>query len=118
MTIAARIREDLEARIASGRDLPSSWTLASLAQRYGVSFTPVRQAVDELVARGYLLRHGSGRLGVNASKLGSAPERAVQGAAPVADWYAVLLGQVLQTSLKGEGVFLREEAMAEQLGVG
>jgi DNA-binding GntR family transcriptional regulator len=118
MTISLRIREDLEARIASGRELPDCWTLTSLAERYGVSFTPVRQAVEQLVAGGYLLRQGTGRLSVNPARLGSTPSRAIQTPTTEPDWYAVLRNHVIQTSLQGESTFLREEATAERLGVG
>ncbi|TWT84304.1 Xylose operon regulatory protein [Planctomycetes bacterium CA13] len=61
MTISSYIEQDLEARIRSG-ERPPKLTIGALAQHYGVSFSPVRAAVNQLVARCVLVREANGRL--------------------------------------------------------
>jgi DNA-binding GntR family transcriptional regulator len=96
--MAAYIREDLKARIHAGRGLPAKLTLEGLSRHYGVSFTPVRAAVRELVRGRFLRKGANGRL-----ELRSNPPRA---------------GDALRRSLKGEAVYLREEAAAAKYGIG
>ncbi len=86
-------------------------TLVALAKRYSVSLTPVRQAVRELTIAGVLKKSKTGRLRYVASKPGAAPT-------PHRDWEAELRADVLQRSLRGDQEFLREEALAERLGIG
>lgn len=88
-------------------------TLASLAARYGVSATPVRRAVDELVAQGVLERTSGGRL-VGAGASGAAPPPP---AAP-RPWEDALRREVLERALRGRDDFLREEALAARIGAG
>ncbi len=64
------IRGDLQAHIAAGGPLPAPLTLDGLSGHYGVSMTPIRRAVRELIADGYLRRRENGRLAVNSRRLG------------------------------------------------
>ncbi|MEO5794193.1 MAG: GntR family transcriptional regulator [Rhodoferax sp.] len=63
MKISAQLREKIEDRIATGVLLPgSALDEASLAQLYGVSRTPVREAMIQLAAEGLIEmrpRHGA-----------------------------------------------------------
>ena len=86
-------------------------TLAALATHYKVSLTPVRQAVLELTVAGVLKKSKTGRLRYVASKPGAAQT-------PRRDWEAELRTDILQRSLLGDQEFLREEALAERLGIG
>ena len=64
-TISQYIECDLAGRIESNEAGSLSLTLQSLSRHYGVSPTPVREAVRRLLAGGVLIRRGNGRLEVN-----------------------------------------------------
>ena len=83
MTIVAEIKQDLKSRIESQRT-PERLTLAALSQHYGVSFTPVRAVVDELIRERYLLKQQNGRLaiGARATRKKTASERRANGSEP------------------------------------
>ncbi len=119
MTIASYIAQDLESRMRSGDGLPDKLTLGGLAEQYGVSFTPVRVAIRELIDRELLIKKSNGRLAVNADGIsGSGKRESVPPPVPPKDWDAILGDEVLLLSLRGEAVFLREEAVAERHGIG
>ena len=118
MMIAAYIKNDLAARLKSGREPPVQLTLDSLAMYYNVSFTPVRTAVAELIDEG-LLRKGANRrltacvqAAADGSKCGALklPE-------PPRDPFESVAGDLVQLSLQGESIYLREEATAEKYGI-
>jgi DNA-binding GntR family transcriptional regulator len=119
MTIATYIQLDLESRIRGGSDLPPKLTLSALADHYGVSLTPVREAVDDLLERGVLLKGKNRRLAINPREVGRGAQRLMP-ARPEAppNWDDVLMQYVLLESLRGEPVFLREEALAARFGIG
>ncbi len=111
MTLAAYIREDLRGRLRSGGGVPRL-TLRDLSAHYGVSMTPVRRAVAELLREGSIRKAGNGRL---------APGRRPAPARPVASPAAReerIARDLLRRSLEGRGEFLREEAAARAYGVG
>ncbi|MFT5288877.1 MAG: DNA-binding GntR family transcriptional regulator [Planctomycetota bacterium] len=115
MRISEYIQRDLEFKIRVGSDLPEKLTLGAIAQLYGVSATPVRLALGELVGQNLIIRQENGRLKLNPS----APGDCV--AAPPArptDWEDVLAREVILMSMRGEDGFVREEAMAERHGIG
>ena len=116
MTISEYIEQDLESRIQSGDDLPLRLTLGQIAKMYDVSATPVRAALDGLLARGLLTKRENGRLQIPGSK------RRKKGAArpaPPVDWDAVLGREIILLSLVDPSdPFVREEAMAEKHGIG
>ena len=115
MTLATYIRDDLKARILGGT-LTGKVTLRDLSEGYGVSLTPVREAVEALVREKVLEKEESGRLAI--------PEAPPRGARPGAaapalrDWHQEIARDILRRSLRGEEEFLREEATAEAYGVG
>ena len=114
MTLAAFIHEDLRARILGGT-LTGKVTLRDLSQGYGVSLTPVREAVQALVRDKVLRKDESGRLAISPS-----PPRSGRASATPRpqDWHQVIARDLMRRSLRGEADFLREEAMAERHGVG
>ena len=118
MRMAAYIREDLKTRIRSGRDLPAKLTLADLSRHYGVSFTPVRAAVRDLVRDRTLRKAGNGRLELRtAASRAAAPRRARAPERP-GGAERLLMTAALRHSLKGQEVYLREEATAAKYGIG
>jgi DNA-binding GntR family transcriptional regulator len=117
-TIASYIKSDLKARLRA-HDLPSAQlTLVDLAEHYGVSLSPVRAAVRELLRERVLLKKANGRLEANpkANRGRASP----QPAAPPSprDLEAVLAQVVIRMALRGQDEFLRENATAEELGIG
>ncbi len=112
------IRNDLRQRICRAQSLPQRLTLHTLSKEYGVSITPVRAAVDALVADDLLLRGENGRLAVNRKKLGSAKGRNLPAApAPPRDYLQDIARDLIAESLRGKAVFVREEPTAERYGV-
>jgi DNA-binding GntR family transcriptional regulator len=116
MRMAAYIEEDLKARIHAGAGLPAKLTLETLSRHYGVSFTPVRAAVRELIKGRFLRKHGNGRLEVSPDP--PRPSRSRGGIEGPADRERQLATDALRLSLKGEAVYLREEAAARKYGIG
>ena len=110
------IRGDLQAHIAAGGPLPAPLTLHGLSGHYAVSMTPIRRAVRELIADGYLApgERPAGRQfpppgpcgEESAARPGAAP-RLFQRDPPLAG----------QLSLAGRTVFVREEETAERVAV-
>jgi DNA-binding GntR family transcriptional regulator len=113
MSIATFIKQDLIANIRTGQLGSERLTLGELSKRYSVSVTPVRAAVRELVEERYLKKDDNGRLAINSdSPAGSA-------AAPQepTDWSEVITNDLVQLSLHGAPVLLREETTAEKYGI-
>ena len=121
-TIRDYIKRDLLGRIGAAGDLPADLTLAALARHYGVSFTPVRAAIRDLVAEGVLLKQGNGRVRVDPENAATADLAAVgEGPEPTRRSAVVeeaLAAEVIGRSLRGEADYVREEAAAQRLGVG
>ncbi len=124
MTISDYIEQDLESRIRSGNDLPERLTLGQIAEMYDVSLTPVRAALDGLLARKLLIKQENGRLQIAATKPARRPaskqrKKAAARPAPPVDWDAALGREIILLSLVDPSdPFVREEAMAEKHGIG
>lgn len=118
MTHSAHIEQDLRRRILEGRP-PERLTLGALAEEYGVSPMPVREALTALAEEKLLVRdRPGGRLQIDeqvakrmAKRLGpiEVPERV--------DWDAQLRDEVVRLSLEGFDDYLREEATAERFEI-
>jgi DNA-binding GntR family transcriptional regulator len=123
-TISQYIERDLAGRIGTDEVLPASLTLHSLSQHYGVSSTPVREAIRRLLAEGVLVRQNNGRLDVNRASRGRArdqrPRTTDEPGPPrqALDLESNLAAELIRKSLRGESDYLREEATAERFGVG
>lgn len=118
VTIAAYIREDLRARILSGKDVPERLTLRDLSCGYGVSLTPVRQAVEALLGERLLRKEPNGRLAVERGALGRQPAAKRKPVLPPGAWDQIVARDVLKLSLQGREEFLREESTADRYGIG
>lgn len=120
MSITEYVRDDLAARLRSGRELPAQLTLDSLAEFYNVSFTPVRAAIAELIEEGLLEKGPNRRLIIKAENLGTPPENPDELAplpAPPKDNYPLIVTDMVQMSLLGDEIHLREEVTAEKYGM-
>ena len=118
MSIATYIKDDLAAQLTSGRELPVQLTLDSLADHYSVSLTPVRTAVAELIDEGLLRKGANHRLAATASRRkGTRSRRKPKLPEPPRDSYEVIGSDLVQLSLRGEPIYLREEATAEKYDI-
>jgi DNA-binding GntR family transcriptional regulator len=117
MSWSKYIKDDLEARIGSGRELPARMTLYALSKRYGVSLTPVRIAVNELIAEGFIEKGENGRLRVVPEKIGRAHGGPVVQPKRPRDYYEEISKNLLTQSMCGEAVFVREEDTAKRYSV-
>jgi DNA-binding GntR family transcriptional regulator len=120
-TMSAYIRQDLKSRIGSLESLPFALTLTALAGHYAVSFTPVREAVRDLVGEGVLLKHENGRLAINPRANKARARRTPAPPTPPRDHTSLedaLAVELVQRSLRGEDDYVREEATADRHRVG
>jgi DNA-binding GntR family transcriptional regulator len=113
MSVAAFIKQDLIANIRSGDIGSDRLTLDALSKRYQVSATPVRAAVRELVEERYLTKGENGRLSIRfESRSSAAPAPKMP-----TDWGEVIANDLIQLSLDGAAVLLREETTAQKYGI-
>lgn len=120
MSISTYIKHDLLDRLQSGRPLPAKMTLESVADLYQVSVTPVRAAVNELVAEGVIKKGKNRRLTLVRRSLASSGEAEKSVSTPPQpppDLLDIVANDFVQLSLGGEPVQLREEATAEKFRV-
>lgn len=120
MTISEQIANDLRAHVIAGEQPPYPLTLGGIANHFGVSMMPVRQAVESLVEEGFLLRGANGRLGFNARRKSRSGDRSaaeMRPPMPVSPDKRVT-DHVIELSLRGRDELLREEATAERFGIG
>jgi len=113
MSIATFIKQDLIASIRSGKISAERLTLDALSKQYRVSTRPVRVAVQELIEEKYLEKGENGRLAIPFKSVGgdvSPPEKPVE-------WSEVIANDLVQLSLEGAPILLREETTAEKYGV-
>jgi len=123
-TISDYIASDLAGRIGARSGLALRLTLHALSSHYGVSPTPVREALRRLLAEGVLVRRDNGRIDVNPEAGDTGPARRDSPAgnrlpherAHILE--AALATEVIRKSLSGEADYLREEATAARFGVG
>lgn len=118
MSIAIYIKDDLAAQLKSGQKLMVQLTLESLAEHYNVSLTPVRTAVAELIDEGLLQRDTNHRLTATAPRRrGTRARHKPKPPELPRDPYEVVAGDLVQLSLRGEPIYLREEATAEKYDI-
>jgi DNA-binding GntR family transcriptional regulator len=120
-TMVHYIAGDLRSRIQAGEPMPENLTLSGLSLRYGVSTTPVRAAVRQLVQESVLVRLEGGRFSVNPVRRGQQPpepEQLPDRPPDIEHWEAVLAPEIIRMSLRGETTYLREEATSARLGIG
>ena len=117
MSIANYIKEDLEARLKSGEELPAKLTLKSLSEYYDVSFSPVRTAITELIDGGLLVKGSNKRLIPNANIKITKKGKKNKLPKPPQDMFKVIANDIVKLSLKGDGIDLREEVTARKYGI-
>jgi len=118
MKLAERIFEDLCARIETGKGPPCKLTFSALSKHYQVSLTPVRTAVKQLVADGYLVALDNGRLQVSDNPPTKRRARKIDLANLTPDPEAMIQADLIRLSLIGDSRYMREGAAAAKYGIG
>lgn len=119
MSLTAFITKELKSRILAGVDLPESLSLIDLSVHYGVSISPVREAVSNLITEGYIDKLPNRRLRINSAMIGTGDTtEPVDYPLIPKDWGEVLLEEVMHESLRKQAVYLREGFLSEKYGVG
>lgn len=118
MKLSERIYEDLCSRIEAGEGPPCKLTFSALSKHYGVSLTPVRTAVKQLVSEGFLVTLDNGRLQVSDNPPQRDGANRLVSADPPADHEAVIRSDLIRLSLIGDSRYMRESAMAAKYGIG
>jgi DNA-binding GntR family transcriptional regulator len=118
MKLADRIYEDLCTRIESGEGPPCKLTYSALSKHYGVSLTPVRTAVKQLVIDGYLAALQNGRLKVSDKLPKPRRSKRVDLSTPPPDYEAIIRSDLIHLSLTGDSRYMREGAAAAKYGIG
>lgn len=114
MSFTTFIKQDLIASIRVGKLDSDRLTLQALSARYQVSARPVRAAVRELIEEKYLEKGDNGRLAIHHKP----PAGVVSPPQEPVNWGAVIANDLVQLSLAGKPLLLREEATAERYGIG
>ena len=118
MSIATYIKDDLAAQLLSGRELQVQLTFDSLAEHYKVSYSPVRTAVAELIDEGLLEKGLNRRLKASAPpNVNTRTRRAPKQPELPSDPYEIIASDLVQLSLRGDPVYLREEATADKYDI-
>ncbi len=94
-------------------------TINALAKHYEVSFTPVRTALEQLAEQGLLTKMPNGRLArIEPSEKGATSKLdEAELPTPPRNSYTIIEGDLVDLSLEGESIYLREEATAEKYGL-
>lgn len=120
MSITNYIEQDLQAHIAGAGELPVKLTLTALAEHYDVSITPVKAALDKLIADRFVIKGDNGRLSLNPRKKRTKGGRTAKTKKPASlkDWDAIIAEDIILQSINSDPTPLREESTAERFGVG
>ena len=113
-TLSQQIESELREAVCRGKNPAYPLTLNGMAKHFDVSIQPVRTAVETLLEERWILRNAQGRLALNPKQKGKKTTPPL----PNQDIATQLEQIIIQHSLRGENLFLREEETAEQLGVG
>ena len=119
MSLTRHIKHDLMARIDRGEALADLLTLERLSDHYNVSLTPVRIAVTELIDEGFLQRSTNRRL-VITKRRGRQRQPKTKQPDPLQTFethFATVTQDLIEQSLKGISIILREEATARKYNV-
>jgi DNA-binding GntR family transcriptional regulator len=115
MSYTTYIKQDIIANIRSGEIRSHRLTLEALSKHYRVSETPVRGAIRQLIEEKYLKKEANGRLAIRFRPRSCAA--AVISPEEPTDWGKVIADDLVQISLKGVPVLIREETTADKYGI-
>ena len=116
MKLSSRIQNDLGSQLMNN-SLSVPLTIDGPIQHYGVSYTPIRQALNRLIEDGLIRKKTNGRLeplklsnqkNIEISKYEPSQERIHS---------TQITEEIVQLSLSGKEIFVREEATARKYNI-
>ena len=117
MSLVARIKNEIGSRLEKSEDLQIPLTVQGLSEHYGVSYTPVREAIGELIGVGLIRKKSNGRLEAippnKRTKKSNFLTKQESEKKPVEN----ITKELVEISLGGEECFVREEATASKHGL-
>jgi DNA-binding GntR family transcriptional regulator len=117
MSLVAHIKNEIGSRLERSEDLQIPLTVQGLSEHYGVSYTPVREAIGELIEVGLIRKKSNGRLEAitpkKRSKKSNFRTEEESQKKPVEN----ITKELVEISLGGEECFVREEATANRHGL-
>ncbi|MEM8945288.1 MAG: GntR family transcriptional regulator [Planctomycetota bacterium] len=112
------IYADVRSELSQTGAYDGKLTLTALAQRYDVSLSPVRAAVDRLIAEGYLEKSKTKRLQVAERIPKNRRGETTSNATLLVDREARIREDIIRLSLGGHTGFLRERTLTEKHPLG
>ena len=116
MKLASRIEKDLSAQLLSN-SLSCPLTMDGLSQHYGVSYTPVRKALNGLIEEGLIRKKENGRLELIETFKPHTYEARSFEIEDIPDPSIEITRELIELSLSGKEVFIREESTARKHGL-
>ena len=117
MSLVTRIKNEVGSRLERSEDLETPLTVQGLSEHYGVSYTPVREAIGELIGVGLIRKKSNGRLEAippnKRTKKSNFLTKQESEKKPVES----ITKELVEISLGGEECFVREEATASKHGL-
>ena len=117
MSLVTRIKNEIGSRLERSEDLQIPLTVQGLSEHYGVSYTPVRKAIGELIGVGLIRKKSNGRLEATPpnkrTKKSNFLTKQESEKKPVEN----ITKELVEISLGGEECFVREEATASKHGL-
>ena len=117
MSLVTRIKNEIGSRLERSEDLQIPLTVQGLSEHYGVSYTPVREAIGELIGVGLIRKKSNGRLEATPpnkrTKKSNFLTKQESEKKPVEN----ITKELVEISLGGEECFVREEATASKHGL-
>jgi DNA-binding GntR family transcriptional regulator len=117
MSLVAHIKNEIGSCLERSEDLQIPLTVQGLSEHYGVSYTPVREAIGELIEVGLIRKKSNGRLEAitpkKRSKKSNFQTQLESENKPVEN----ITKELVEISLVGEECFVREEATANRHGL-
>jgi len=117
MSLVARIKNEIGSCLERSEDLQIPLTVQGLSVHYGVSYTPVREAIGELIEVGLIRKKSNGRLEAitpkKRSKKSNFQTQKESQKKPVEN----ITKELVEISLGGTECFVREEATANRHGL-
>jgi DNA-binding GntR family transcriptional regulator len=117
MSLVSRIKNEIGSRIERSEGLEIPLTVQGLSEQYGVSYTPVRKAIRELIEVGLIRKKSNGRLEAITPKKHSKKSNFRTEPEPEKKPVENITRELVEISLGGEGCFVREEATASKHGL-
>ena len=117
MSLVTRIKNEIGSRLEKSEDLQIPLTVQGLSEHYGVSYTPVREAIGELIEVGLIRKKSNGRLEAITPKKRSKKSNFQTQQEPEKKPVENITKELVAISLGGEECFVREEATASKHGL-